>query len=123
MMNDQVARIREEFIEKVGVIVQGEAFPRISGRVFATLIYDGEPVLFGELAEKLNVSRCSISSSVRLLENFRVIKRVAKPDDRQDYFQIADNAFAALVKTSAMPASKAAKEIATRHCQRKIFIA
>ena len=61
-------QVRSDFIEKVGVIVQSEGFPRIAGRVLATLVYDGERVSFGALADRLEVSRGSISSSVRLLE-------------------------------------------------------
>ncbi|MEZ5778832.1 MAG: MarR family transcriptional regulator [Paracoccaceae bacterium] len=109
---DDIARIREEFIEKIGVIAQGEGLPRIAGRVFATLVYDGERVSFSELADRLGVSRGSISASARQLEQLQVIKRVAKPGDRQDYFQVAPDAFVALLETSALRARRASKDIA-----------
>ncbi len=109
---DDIERIREEFIEKIGVIAQGEGLPRIAGRVFATLVYDGERVSFSELAESLGVSRGSISASVRQLEQLQVIKRVAKPGDRQDYFQMAPDAFQALIESSALRSRRAHKEIA-----------
>lgn len=105
------ARIREDFIEKIGVIAQGEGMPRIAGRVFATLVYDGERVSFGELADKLGVSRGSISSSVRLLEDRQVIKRVARPGDRQDYFEVTRDAFLNLIETSAARARRACIEV------------
>lgn len=105
------AKIREEFIEKIGVIAQGEGLPRIAGRVLATLVYDGERVSFGELARGLGVSRGSISSSVRLLEERQIIKRVAKPADRQDYFEMAEDAFVNLIENSAVRARRACKEI------------
>jgi DNA-binding transcriptional regulator GbsR (MarR family) len=105
------ARARTEFIEKVGVIAQTEGLPRIAGRVLAMLLYDGERVSFGHLAESLQVSRGSISSSVRLLESQQLIKRVAKPGDRQDYFQIVDNAFANLVEAAVLRARRAAADI------------
>lgn len=108
---DETARIRAEFIEKIGVIAQAEGLPRIAGRVFATLVYDGGRVSFSELAENLGVSRGSISASVRQLEQLQVIKRVAKPGDRQDYFQVAPDAFVALLETSALRARRAGKEI------------
>jgi len=105
------ADARTEFIEKVGVIVQTEGLPRIAGRVLATLLYDGERVSFGELARALQVSRGSISTSVRLLETQQLIKRVAKPGDRQDYFQIVDHAFANLLVGSAGRARRAANDV------------
>lgn len=109
---DEIAQIREEFIEKIGVIVQGEGLPRIAGRVLATLVYDGERVSFGALADSLGVSRGSISSSVRLLEDRQIIKRVAKPGDRQDYFEVTEDAFMNLIETAAMRARRAYKDIA-----------
>jgi DNA-binding transcriptional regulator GbsR (MarR family) len=104
-------RARTEFIEKVGVIAQTEGLPRIAGRVLAMLLYDGERVSFGQLAEALQVSRGSVSSSVRLLESQQLIKRVAKPGDRQDYFQIVENAFANLVEAAVLRARRAAADI------------
>lgn len=114
-MDDQgeIAQIREDFIERIGVMSQAEGFPRIAGRVLAMLVFDGGRASFGELAEGLGVSRGSISSSVRLLEDREVIRRVAKPGDRQDYFEIAEDAFVSLIENSANRARRAGKEIAT----------
>lgn len=108
---DDLAQIREDFIERIGVIVQGEGFPRIAGRVLATLVYDGERASFGELADRLGVSRGSISSSVRLLEDREIIRRVAKPGDRQDYFEMSEDAFVNLIENSANRARRTAREI------------
>jgi DNA-binding transcriptional regulator GbsR (MarR family) len=77
----------------------------------AMLLYDGERVSFGQLADALQVSRGSISSSVRMLESQQLIKRVAKPGDRQDYFQVLENAFANMVDASVTRAERAAADI------------
>ncbi|MCB1405529.1 MAG: MarR family transcriptional regulator [Rhodobacteraceae bacterium] len=106
-----VAEARSDFIEKIGVIVQTEGLPRIAGRVLAILLFDGERLSFSQLAELLQVSRGSISSSVRLLETQQMIKRVAKPGDRQDYFQIVENAFPHLIEASVLRARRAAADI------------
>jgi len=108
---DAAQAVRIDFIEKIGVIAQSEGLPRIAGRVLAMLLYDGERVSFGQLAEALQVSRGSVSSSVRMLESQQLIKRVAKPGDRQDYFQVVDNAFAHMVEASAMRVRRAAEDI------------
>lgn len=102
---------RADFIEKIGMIAQSEGLPRTAGRVLAMLLYDGERVSFGQLATALQVSRGSISSSVRMLESQRLIKRVAKAGDRQDYFQVVDNAFVNMVEASAARARLAAADI------------
>ena len=93
-----LSQTRAEFIEKIGLITQAEGLPRIAGRVFGLLIFDGEAVSFGELASSLQVSRGSISGSIKLLEERGLIKRVAKAGDRQDYFQLASNPYATLLE-------------------------
>lgn len=102
---------RADFIEKIGMIAQSEGLPRTAGRVLALLLYDGERVSFGQLATALQVSRGSISSSVRMLESQQLIKRVAKAGDRQDYFQVVENAFVNMVEASATRARLAAADI------------
>ncbi|PIB26872.1 hypothetical protein BFP76_10425 [Amylibacter kogurei] len=93
----EVDTVRAEFIEKIGVSAQNEGLPRIAGRVLGTLIFDGKPASFSDLAESLLVSRGSISNSVRLLEERLLIKRVAKAGDRQDYFQLAENPYTSML--------------------------
>ncbi len=99
MSDDQaVDVIRSEFIEKIGLIKQAEGLPRIAGRVFGMLIFDGEMVSFGDLATRLQVSRASISTSIRLLEERGLVKRMTKPGERQDYFQLAPNPYATMLE-------------------------
>ncbi len=90
-----LAIIRQQFVEKIGAVAQSEGMPRIAGRLFALLIFEGRWFSFGELADVLEVSRGSVSSNVRLLVNLGVIKRASRPGDRQDYFFI--------LRTTPMP--------------------
>ena len=90
---------RENFVESIGMFFQTEGMPRTSGRLLGLLIFDGQPVSFGDLADRLKVSRGSISTSSRMLEQAGLIKRVSKLGERQDYFQLADTPYQALVTT------------------------
>ncbi|WP_419408534.1 GbsR/MarR family transcriptional regulator [Primorskyibacter sp. 2E107] len=96
-MADQ-ARIRAEFIETVGQITQSEKLPRIAGRILGLLIFDGVPVSFGALADELQVSRGSVSTATRTLEDRGLIRRVGMPGERQDFFQLADNPYLNLMR-------------------------
>ena len=93
-----LAATRAEFIEKTGLITQAGGLPRIAGRVFGLLIYDGDVVSFADLATKLQVSRSSISTSIRILEERGLVKRVAKPGDRQDFFTLAPNPYGTMLE-------------------------
>lgn len=89
--------LRIDFIEKTGLATQAEGLPRIAGRVFGLLIFDGDLVSFGDLATKLQVSRASISTSIRILQERGLIKRMTKPGERQDYFQLAPAPYATML--------------------------
>ena len=111
MESTELEQIRAEFIEKTGLIAQHDGMPRISGRLFGLLVFTGEAISFGALAEQLQVSRGSISSASRLLEDRGLIKRVAKAGDRQDYFQLEDNPYQGMMQHIALGVSRASKEI------------
>lgn len=104
--------VRADFIEKTSLITQAEGLPRIAGRVFGMLIFDGEMVSFGELATRLQVSRASISTSIRILEERGLVKRMAKPGDRQDYFQLAPNPYVSMLQVFQKRTEAARDEIA-----------
>lgn len=90
--------VRADFIEKSGLISQAEGLPRIAGRFFGILIFDGDMISFGELATRLQVSRASISTSIRILEERGLVKRMTKAGERQDYFQLAANPYATMLE-------------------------
>jgi len=86
---DFSVRVAEErFIEAMGLAHEEDRLPRIAGRLVGLLILSPEPVRFDHLAARLRVSRASISTNTRLLENMGVIQRVTRPGDRRDYFKI-----------------------------------
>ena len=83
-----VRAAEERFIEAMGLAHEEDRLPRIAGRLVGLLILSPEPLRFDRLAERLRVSRASISTNTRLLENMGVIQRVTRPGDRRDYFRI-----------------------------------
>lgn len=104
--------LRDEFVERAGIIAQDEGFPRIAGRILGVLLYSGAEMSFSELAEHLDVSRGSISTNVRMLADRGVVERVGKPGDRQDWFRIGDDAFEGLLRNAARRAANAHASIA-----------
>lgn len=87
-----------EFTETLGLIVQGDGVPRIAGRLLGLFVLHGGPFSFGELAERLNVSRGSVSTNTRLLEEMGVIERVAKTGERQDFFRLASDPYLRMIE-------------------------
>lgn len=89
----------ERFIERMGLAVEEEGLPRIAGRLFGLLLLDAGPYSFEELAERLQVSRGSISTNTRLLEARGLIERTALPGDRHVYYRLADDPYGGLIST------------------------
>lgn len=82
----------EDFIELMGRHLEEEGMPRIAGRLMGALILNEEEASLDELAEQLHVSKASVSSNARLLENMGVAERVTLPGDRRDFYRLAPNA-------------------------------
>lgn len=78
----------QEFMETMGMEFQNEGLPRIAGRLYGLLLLEGGPFSFSELAERLEVSRASVSTNARMLATQGLIERVAVPGDRQDHYAI-----------------------------------
>ncbi len=108
---ESIDDIRERFIEMIGMVTQAEGMPRISGRIIGLLIFDGCAYSFGELASQLQVSRGSISTNARMLVERGVIERVARPGDRQDYYQICENPYDSILRGVSERALRAAGDI------------
>ncbi|MDG2169736.1 MAG: MarR family transcriptional regulator [Opitutales bacterium] len=96
-MTKKEQEIVEQFIEQKGMEYQAEGLPRIAGRLMGLLLIEEGPFAFGELAERLQVSRGSISTNTRLLENLGVIERVSKPGKRGDFFQQSSEPYLSLL--------------------------
>lgn len=100
-----------EFVESMGLILQGDGMPRIAGRMLGLFVLRGGPFSFAQLSEALDVSRGSISTNTRLLEDLGIIERVAIRGERQDYFKLADEPYAELVERKMIRSIKALESI------------
>ena len=78
-----------EFIEMMGRHLEEEGTARIAGRLLGLLLLSEDPLSLDEAAERLQVSKGSISMNARLLEDWGVAERVTRPGDRRDFYRIA----------------------------------
>lgn len=92
-----VQKAQELFIERMGLAAEAEGLPRIAGRLNGLFFLHGGPFSFSELAERLQISRASVSTNVRMLRDLGIIELVTRPGDRQDYYQLAEQPFGSLL--------------------------
>jgi DNA-binding transcriptional regulator GbsR (MarR family) len=81
----------DTFIETMGRHFEEEGIPRIAGRLFGLLMVNEAPCSLDDMAERLQVSKGSVSSNSRMLEQWGVAERVTRPGDRRDYYHLADD--------------------------------
>jgi DNA-binding transcriptional regulator GbsR (MarR family) len=89
MMNPQIA----DFIERMGLALESDGLPRIAGRIFGLLLVSEDCRSLDDLAEALGVSKGSVSTNARLLEQRGVLERNSRPSDRRDYYRIPPDLF------------------------------
>lgn len=77
------------FVETMGLIAEGEGMARIMGRIFGFLLLAERPQSLDEMAAALGVSKASVSTDARRLEDRELLVRVALSGDRRDYYEIA----------------------------------
>jgi len=83
----------ERFMEKVAIAKEAEGLPRIAGRIVGLfLLYPG-PFSFSEIAERVNASRGSVSTNMRLVRDRGIVELISRPGDRQDYYQLANDPY------------------------------
>lgn len=87
------------FIEEVGVVFEQTGLPRMAGRLFGWLLIADPPHQSpAELAEVLQASKGSISTTVRLLQQSGFIERYVIPGSRHDYFRLPGDAIKKIIQ-------------------------
>lgn len=102
----------EAFIEEWGLIAEGEGLPRIAGRIRALLLLSEDALGFGEIAERLGVSRASTSTNLRLLVERGMIERTSLPGDRRDYYRTRDTPHGRAVRSAIQRLDRMAAALA-----------
>jgi DNA-binding MarR family transcriptional regulator len=77
------------FVERAGCVCERDGLPRIAGRILGLLLVSPEPLALDAIAERLGVSRASVSTDARRLVEQGLLERVGRPGDRKDYYQMA----------------------------------
>lgn len=90
---------RASYTEDFGLMFEGFGLPRMVGRVLGALLISDPPELSAEdLAEALQASRGSISSSTRTLTQMGLVQRRTKRGERRDYFWMKPGAWDELMR-------------------------
>lgn len=84
---------QRQFIERVGLYFEQYHLSRISGRLLGLLLLLDHPVGLGDMADRLGVSRASVSTNIRITAELGLTERVGLPGDRRDYYRVGPEAW------------------------------
>lgn len=72
--------------------------PRIAGRLFGFLMLHEGSCSLDELAAQLQVSKASVSTNARMLEQRGILERTSAPGDRRDFYRMDPNAWSRVLE-------------------------
>lgn len=82
----------QQFIERVGLFLENNNFPRMAGRILGWLLICDPPLQdMPALAEALQASKSSMSTMTRMLIQFGLVERISIPGERRDYYRIKED--------------------------------
>jgi DNA-binding transcriptional regulator GbsR (MarR family) len=81
------------FIDRIAMVLEAEGLPRIAGRIFGFLLVHEGAYSLDDLAEGLQVSKASVSTNARLLEQIGLLERTVAAGDRRDYYRMDGDAW------------------------------
>jgi DNA-binding transcriptional regulator GbsR (MarR family) len=77
------------FVEGTSALFEEDGVAPIAGLVFARLLLSPDAMALTDLAAELRVSKASVSTDTRRLENAGILQRVVRPGDRRVFYQVA----------------------------------
>jgi len=86
-----------EFIEKMGLMFEHAGSTRTHGRMMALMLVTDKPLSLDEMAQRLQISKASLSTNARLAVQIGMARRVSRPGDRKDYYEMTPASFESMV--------------------------
>lgn len=93
---------QQHFVEEFGLALEQVGLPRMMGRIWGYLLISEPPHQSAEsMAQALQASRGSISTTTRSLMQMGLIDKVSLPGERRDYFRIRPGVWVDLLEQRA----------------------
>ena len=90
----------QRFVEQMGLMCEEDGMPRSSGRILGFLLAEDGPFSLDELAEQLQLSKASVSTNARMLEQHGMLRRVGAPGDRRDFYRVESDPWESMLQVA-----------------------
>ena len=88
-MQRNLEDLRNEWIDHIGERAEKFGFSRIAGQLEGLLFLSPGPMSLDEMADRLEVSKASVSTNIRFLERLKVVRKVYHRGERKNFYEIA----------------------------------
>ena len=95
--NEKLLKARERFIDSMAQNMSLYGITPSVGRLYGLLYFSEKPMTLDEMKEELGMSKTSMSTSVRQLQEMQMVDKVWKKGDRKDYYKSNDDWFKSFV--------------------------
>ncbi len=92
--------VKQEFIELLTASHRAHGFDEATARVVAVLYAEPHELSLDELAQRTGYSLSSVSTSMKLMENFGLVQRIKKPKSRKAYFYVSKDLIGTFIELS-----------------------
>jgi DNA-binding transcriptional regulator GbsR (MarR family) len=87
-MKKTLEDVRNDFIDTSGEMSERYGLTRVAGLLKGLLLLSHKPLSLDDMAERLEVSKASVSTNIRVLERWKVVRRVFNRGDRKNYYEL-----------------------------------
>ncbi|MBC8868607.1 MAG: HTH domain-containing protein [Planctomycetes bacterium] len=87
-MKKTVEDVQNDFIDTSGEMAERYGLTRVGGLLKGLLLLSRQPLSLDDMAERLEVSKASVSTNIRLLERWKAVRRVFNRGDRKNYYEL-----------------------------------
>ncbi|MEM9988492.1 MAG: GbsR/MarR family transcriptional regulator [Pseudomonadota bacterium] len=87
----QLSPLHQDFVLHFGEMGSRWGINRTVGQIYAVLFLNDGPLNAEQVVEKLGVSRSNVSTGLKELQAWNLVRLTHLPDDRRDYFTTPDD--------------------------------
>ncbi|MBO8173120.1 MAG: MarR family transcriptional regulator [Bacillaceae bacterium] len=90
-MSQNSKALQEYVSNQLALMFEKNGASALAGRIFSELLFSSDPMSLQDLADQLEVSKAAVSVQVRSLHQTGLCQKMARSQDRRDYYQISDD--------------------------------
>jgi len=92
-MDPKLEQAQDMFLEKINQICREFGLNHVMAQLYAILYFSSSPLSLDEMADRLKISKGSVSINIRALERYGATKKVWVKQTRRDYYEAETDVF------------------------------